>query len=62
MVVTRSLKEELEVSVHVNAVCNALHAKELDVIVKPKKPHLSAKDVKEHLDWANEHKDWTLDN
>ncbi|KAJ2587764.1 hypothetical protein H4R99_008037, partial [Coemansia sp. RSA 1722] len=41
--VTRSLEKELEVSVHVNTVCTSLYAKGLGVIVKPKKPHLTAK-------------------
>ena len=60
--VARSLKEELGVSVHVDTVRNALHAKGLGAIVKPKKPLLSAKNVRERLAWAIAHKDWTLDD
>ncbi|KAJ2606117.1 hypothetical protein H4R99_000670, partial [Coemansia sp. RSA 1722] len=41
--VTRSLEKKLKVSVHVNTVRTALYAKGLGVIVKPKKPHLPAK-------------------
>jgi len=60
--VAKSLKEDLGVSVHVNTVRNALHEKGLEAIVKPKKPNLSPKNVKERLEWAIAHEDWTKDD
>lgn len=60
--VTKLLREELEVSVHVNTVRNVLHEKGLSAIVKPKKAYLSLKNVKDRLAWAITHKDWTKDD
>jgi len=60
--VAKSLKEELGVSVHVNTVRNVLHEKGLGAIVKPNKPNLSPKNVKNRLAWAVAHKNWTRDD
>jgi len=60
--VAKSLREELGVSVHVDTVCNVLREKGLGTIVKPKKPNLSPKNVKDRLAWAIAHKDWTRDD
>ena len=57
--VAKPLKEDLGVSVHVDTVRNALHEKGLGAIVKPKKPYLSPKNVKERLEWAKTYKDFT---
>src|SRR5262249_11693600 len=50
--VVKSLKKDLIVSVHVDTVQNALHEKGFGAIVKPKKPNLSPKNVKDRLVWA----------
>src|SRR5271169_5015581 len=60
--VAKSLKKDLEMSVHVNTVRNALHQKGLGAFVKPEKPNLSPKNVKDRLTWAIAHKDWTQDD
>lgn len=60
--VARSLQENLGVSVHVDTVRNALRKEGLSSIVKPKKPYLSPKNVKDRLAWAIAHKDWTQDD
>ncbi len=60
--VAKSLKKDLEMSVHVNTVRNALHEKGLGAFVKPEKPNLSPKNVKDRLAWAIAHKDWTQDD
>ncbi|KAJ1727525.1 hypothetical protein LPJ72_005902, partial [Coemansia sp. Benny D160-2] len=48
--VARSLEEELGVPVHVNTVHNTLYTKGMNTIAKPKKLHLSPKDVRSYLD------------
>ena len=60
--VARSLQENLGVSVHVDTVRSALHKEGFGSIVKPKKPNLTPKNVKDRLAWAIAHKDWTQDD
>jgi len=60
--VAKSLRDDLGVSVHVDTVRNALHDKGFGAIVKPKKPNLSPKNVKERLEWAITYKDFTKDD
>jgi hypothetical protein len=60
--VARSLEGELGVSVHAQTVQNALHDKGMGAFVKPEKPNLSLENVKARLEWANVHKDWTIDD
>ena len=60
--VANSLREDIGVSVHVDTVRNALHEKGLGAIIKPKKPNLSPKNVKDRLAWAMTYKDFTKDD
>ncbi|KAG0920795.1 hypothetical protein G6F32_015418 [Rhizopus arrhizus] len=44
-------------------VCaKALHKAGLGAIEKPKKPLLSAKNIRKRLSWCMAHKDWTVDD
>ena len=58
----KALEEEVRVSVSTNTVRRGLRDSGLGAIVKPKKPHLSSKNVKERLAWAKAHVDWTIDD
>jgi len=60
--VAKSLKENLGVSVNAQTVRNVFQEKGLGSFVKPKKPNLSPKNVKERLAWAMAHKDWTIED
>jgi transposase len=60
--VVRCLEQELGISVSVNTARNALKEKGLGSFVKPKKPYLSNKNVKDRLAWAKAHADWTPDD
>jgi transposase len=60
--VKRSLENDIGVSVCNNTVRNVLRDMGIGSIVKPKKPYLSPKNVKERLAWARAHVDWTLDD
>ena len=62
MEVKKSLENDVGVSVSANTVRRALKDSGLGAIVKPKKPHLSPKNVKERLAWAKAHVDWTIDD
>ena len=60
--VAKDLEHELGLPVDANTVRRILKEKGLGPIVKPKKPHLSPKNVKARLVWAEAHKNWTLDD
>ena len=60
--VKKSLENEVGVSVSDDTVRRAMKLSGLGAIVKPKKPHLSSKNIKERLAWAKEHVDWTIDD
>lgn len=54
------LRENLDVLVSKPTVRRALNEAGLGSFVKPKKPHLSAKNIKERLKFAKRHLDWTI--
>lgn len=60
--VTKSLETELNKFVNAQTVRRALKSCGLGAIVKPKKPFLSAKNIKHRLAWAKSHVDYTLDD
>jgi transposase len=60
--VRRALEKDVGVSVCNNTVRNVLKNMGIGSIVKPKKPYLSPKNVRERLAWARAHVDWTLDD
>lgn len=60
--VQKALKDDLNISVCANTVRKALNEKGLVPFVKPKKPHLSPKNIKSRLAWAKEHAHWTMDD
>jgi transposase len=60
--VRNALENDVGVSVNSNTVRRTLKNAGLGAIIKPKKPHLSSKNVKERLAWARAHLDWTMDD
>ena len=60
--VRKALKQHLEIDISAQTVRRTLKEKGLGSFVKPKKPLLSAKNVKARLAWAKAHKNWTLDD
>jgi transposase len=60
--VRKSLVSDVGVSVSTDTVRRALKEAGLGAIVKPKKPYLSAKNIKERLVWAKAHVYWTIDD
>lgn len=60
--VQKSLKEDLNIEVSDSTVRRALQDMGMGSFVKPKKPHLSQKNIKRRLAWAKAHVDWTIDD
>lgn len=60
--IQKCLKNELNKDVTPRTVRNALKEAGMESVVKPKKPYLSAKNIKDRLSWAKNHLDWTLDD
>lgn len=62
MEVQKALKNDLQIDVSTSTARRALKISGITTIVKPKKPLLSQKNVKERLHWAKVHKYWTIDD
>ena len=60
--VAKSLHETLGITVSPQTVRNAFKEAGFGAVVKQKRPKLSPKNVKDRLDFALRHKDWTLDD
>src|SRR6478735_1528816 len=60
--VAKELEKDTGRKVSVDTVCRALHKAGLSAIEKPKKPLLSAKNIRKRLSWCMAHKDWTIDD
>ncbi|KAG1136003.1 hypothetical protein G6F38_012370 [Rhizopus arrhizus] len=60
--VAKELEKDTERKVSVDTVCRALRKAGLGAIRKPKKPLLSAKNIRKRLSWDMAHKDWTVDD
>ncbi|KAG0895783.1 hypothetical protein G6F33_013609 [Rhizopus arrhizus] len=58
--VAKELEKDTGREVSVDTVCRALHKAGLGAIEKPKKPLLSAKNIRKRLSWCMAHKDWTI--
>ncbi|KAG0928189.1 hypothetical protein G6F29_013758 [Rhizopus arrhizus] len=56
------LENDTEKKVGVETVRRALPKAGLGAIEKPKKPLLSAKNIRNRLSWYITHKDWTVDD
>ena len=59
---TKNVQEAFGMQVCVETVRRALRIGGLQSQVKQKKPRLSIKNVKAHLDFARTHLDWTIDD
>ncbi len=59
---TKTLKEDHNISVDRRTVARALNNQGLRAGEKKKKPGLSQKNIKARLEWAKEHKDWTVED
>ena len=59
---TKNVQEAFGMQVCVETVRRALHRDGLQSQVKQKRPRLSIKNVKAHLDFARTHLDWTIDD
>ncbi|KAG1273829.1 hypothetical protein G6F66_013093 [Rhizopus arrhizus] len=62
MNVTECLENDIGKKVGVETVRRALRKAGLGAIEKPKKPLLSAKNIRNRLSWCISHKDWTVDD
>lgn len=60
--VTKKLKDDIGVEVSVKTVRRALHKAGLGSTEKEKKPKLSPANIKARLEFANNHKNWTVDD
>ncbi|KAG1275662.1 hypothetical protein G6F66_012731 [Rhizopus arrhizus] len=60
--VTECLETDIGKKVGVETVRRALRKAGLGAIEKPKKPLLSAKNIRNRLSWCISHKDWTVDD
>ncbi|KAG1022758.1 hypothetical protein G6F25_013142 [Rhizopus arrhizus] len=60
--VTKELEKDTGRKVSVDTVCRTLRKAGLGAIEKPKKPLLSAKNIRKRLSWCMAHKDWTVDD
>ncbi|KAG0924832.1 hypothetical protein G6F32_013767 [Rhizopus arrhizus] len=60
--VTECLENDIGKKVGVETVRRALRKAGLGAIEKPKKPLLSAKNIRNRLSWCISHKDWTVDD
>ncbi|KAG0927047.1 hypothetical protein G6F32_013005 [Rhizopus arrhizus] len=60
--VTECLENDIGKKVGVETVRRALRKAGLGAIEKPKKPLLSAKNIRNRLSWCMAHKDWTIDD
>ncbi|KAG1181460.1 hypothetical protein G6F35_015898 [Rhizopus arrhizus] len=60
--VAKELEKDTGRKVSADTVCRALHKAGLGAIEKPKKPLLSAKNIRKRLSWCMAHKDWTVDD
>ena len=58
--VQKNLLNDLNIEVSASTVCNALKEAGLGSIKKPTKPKLSKKNVKACLEFAKQHKHWTV--
>ncbi len=59
---TKTLKEDHNISIDRRTVARALNNQGLRAGEKKKKPGLSQKNIKARLEWAKEHKDWTVED
>ncbi|KAG0804377.1 hypothetical protein G6F20_012558 [Rhizopus arrhizus] len=62
MNVTECFEDDIGKKVGVETVRRALRKAGLGAIEKPKKPLLSAKNIRNRLSWYITHKDWTVDD
>ena len=60
--VSRSAQQVLGMRVSSHTIKHALHRAGLRLQTKVKKPHLSSKNVKAHLEFARVHKHWTIED
>ena len=60
--VQQKLENELNITVNEHTVCRVLKNAGLQAMKKRKKPKLSAKNIKERLEFAKCYKDWTVDD
>ena len=58
----RQLKKDFGVQMSANTVRRALCRHDLSAQVKEKKPQLSRKNIKDHLEFAMVHQHWTIDD
>ncbi|KAG1438246.1 hypothetical protein G6F55_013975 [Rhizopus delemar] len=60
--VAKELEKDTGRKVSAETVCRTLRKTGLGAIEKPKKPLLSAKNIRKRLSWCMAHKDWTIDD
>ncbi|KAG1537374.1 hypothetical protein G6F49_012793 [Rhizopus delemar] len=60
--VAKELEKDTGRKVSAKTVCRTLRKAGLGAIEKPKKPLLSAKNIRKRLSWCMAHKDWTIDD
>ena len=60
--IQRDIKENFNMVVSDSTVRRALKKAGFVAFVKPRKPLLRAVNIKKRLQWAEEHKDWTVDD
>ncbi|EIE75540.1 hypothetical protein RO3G_00244 [Rhizopus delemar RA 99-880] len=60
--VAKELEKDTGRKVSAETVCRTLRKAGLGAIEKPKKPLLSAKNIRKRLSWCMSHKDWTIDD
>jgi transposase len=60
--VVKKLRDDLNVEVSERTVRRALQEAGLEAMEKEKKPKLSAKNIKARLEFAWQHKDWTIED
>ena len=60
--VAKELEKDTGRKVSAETVCRTLRKAGLGAIEKPKKPLLSAKNIRKRLSWCMAHKDWTIDD
>ncbi|EIE86061.1 hypothetical protein RO3G_10772 [Rhizopus delemar RA 99-880] len=60
--VAKELEKDTGRKVSSETVCRTLRKAGLGAIEKPKKPLLSAKNIRKRLSWCMSHKDWTIDD
>ncbi|EIE79500.1 hypothetical protein RO3G_04205 [Rhizopus delemar RA 99-880] len=60
--VAKEVEKDTRRKVSAETVCRTLRKAGLGAIEKPKKPLLSATNIRKRLSWCMAHKDWTIDD